>query len=76
MRRALLANRAFRIIFWPLLAAGIVVHLWISARVGLVMVAVGLAAHVLAAVAGRRWLAQRRQARRPVSSGRWSRRYP
>ncbi|MXM68675.1 hypothetical protein GR925_36000 [Streptomyces sp. HUCO-GS316] len=53
-------NRAFRIMFWLLLAVGIVVHLWISARVGLVMVTVGFMAHVLAAVAGRRWLAQRR----------------
>jgi hypothetical protein len=54
--RALRVNRALRVAFALLLVAGVAVHLWISARVGLGMVAAGLAAHLAAAVAGRRWL--------------------
>jgi ABC-type uncharacterized transport system permease subunit len=60
MRRALRVNRALRTVFVLLLVTGVVVHLWISSRVGLVMVAFGFAAHLAAALAGRRWLLHNR----------------
>ncbi|NUK04482.1 MULTISPECIES: hypothetical protein [Streptomyces] len=53
-------NRTLRIAFALLLVAGVAVHLWISTQVGLAMVAVGLVAHLAAALAGRRWLARNR----------------
>ncbi|WP_328678085.1 hypothetical protein OG905_27785 [Streptomyces sp. NBC_00322] len=53
-------NRTLRIAFALLLVAGVAVHLWISSRVGLAMVAVGLVVHLAAALAGRRWLARSR----------------
>ena len=58
MNRMLHMNRTLRIAFALLLVAGVVVHLWISMQVGLAMVAVGLVAHLAAALAGRRWLAR------------------
>lgn len=54
----LLVNRTPRITFALLLVAGAVVHVWISAQVGLAMVGVGLVAHLAAAPAGWRWLAR------------------
>jgi ABC-type uncharacterized transport system permease subunit len=53
-------NRTLRITFALLLVAGVAVHLWLSTQVGLAMVAVGLVAHLAAALAGRRWLARNR----------------
>lgn len=60
MNRMLHMNRTLRIAFALLLVAGVAVHLWISTQVGLAMVAVGLVAHLAAALAGRRWLARNR----------------
>lgn len=60
MNQMLYMNRTLRIAFALLLAAGVAVHLWISTQVGLAMVAVGLVAHLAAALAGRRWLARSR----------------
>ncbi|MGX6752080.1 hypothetical protein ACM562_33095 [Streptomyces xantholiticus] len=53
-------NRTLRIAFALLLVVGVAVHLWISAQVGLAMVVVGLAAHLAAVLAERRWLARSR----------------
>jgi hypothetical protein len=52
-----------RIAALPLVVAGVVVHLWISAQVGLAVAAAGVVAHLAAALLGRRWLRQRRTSR-------------
>lgn len=42
-----------------LVAAGVVLHLWLGSMVGLWIAATGLLAHAAAAVLGRRWLRRR-----------------
>ncbi|MBP8535537.1 hypothetical protein [Streptomyces sp. MK37H] len=52
-------GRLLRALALPLIAGGLALHLWLGMKAGLVVMAGGLAAHVLAAVLGRRWVRRR-----------------
>ncbi|WP_327098905.1 hypothetical protein OIE68_08960 [Nocardia vinacea] len=50
---------AVRVIALPLIVLGIAAHLWLGSMVGLAVAGFGLAAHLVIAVFGGRWLLHR-----------------
>ncbi|GAA2747010.1 hypothetical protein GCM10010440_41100 [Kitasatospora cinereorecta] len=62
MSGALRANRALRAAAVGLVLGGVAFHLWLGARLPLLAVPVGLACHLAAGLAARRWARGRAQA--------------
>ncbi|MET7771738.1 hypothetical protein [Nocardia sp. NPDC005366] len=54
---------SLRVIALPLIVGGIAVHLWLGSMVGLAVAGLGIAAHVVVAALGSRWLRHRNQSR-------------
>ncbi|MFI6778144.1 hypothetical protein [Nocardia sp. NPDC050412] len=50
---------AVRVIALPLIILGIAAHLWLGSMVGLAAAGIGLAAHLVIAALGGRWLLHR-----------------
>ncbi|MFJ9610337.1 hypothetical protein ACIRS1_28820 [Kitasatospora sp. NPDC101176] len=55
-------HRVLRIVALPLAVGGLAVHLWLGTKAGLAVAGAGLAAHLVAAFLGRRWLERRDRA--------------
>jgi SAM-dependent methyltransferase len=57
---------ALGVIALPLIIVGIAVHLWLGSMAGLAVAGLGVAAHLVVAVLGGRWVLHRKRSRQPL----------